>query len=47
MVADFECCTITEVWQMKAVQFLNYLQCLKLKRELDEIEYKKINSKYA
>jgi hypothetical protein len=47
MVQEFEGISINEVWDLPVFQFLNDLSYLKMKRELDNEQEKKLLKKYA
>jgi hypothetical protein len=47
MVQEFEGISINEVWGLPVFQFLNDLSYLKMKRELDNEQEKKLLKKYA
>lgn len=47
MVSEFEGISINEAWGLGVYQFLNDLSYLKMKRELDNEQEKKLLKKYA
>ena len=47
MVSEFENISINEAWDLGVYQFLNDLSYLKMKRELDNEQEKKLLKKYA
>jgi hypothetical protein len=47
MVSEFEGISINEAWELGVYQFLNDLSYLKMKRELDNEQEKKLLKKYA
>jgi hypothetical protein len=47
MVSEFEAISINEAWDLPVYQFLNDLSYLKMKRELDNEQEKKLLKKYA
>ena len=47
MVQEFEGISINEVWDLPVYQFLNDLSYLKMKREIDNEQEKKLLNKYA
>jgi hypothetical protein len=47
MVSEFEGVSINEAWDLGVYQFLNDLSYLKMKRELDNEQEKKLLKKYA
>jgi len=42
VVSEFEAISLNEVWELPVLQFLNDLTYLKLKREVDEEQYRRI-----
>ena len=47
MVSEFEAISINEAWDLPVYQFLNDLSYLKMKRELDNEQEKKMLKKYG
>lgn len=47
MVSEFEGISINDTWDLGVYQFLNDLSYLKMKRELDNEQEKKLLKKYA
>ena len=46
MVQEFENISMNEVWQLGVYQFLNDLAYLKMKREVDAEQERKLMNKY-
>jgi hypothetical protein len=46
MVSEFENISIDEVWKISVYQFLNDLSYLKMKREVDAEQERKLMNKY-
>jgi hypothetical protein len=46
MVSEFEGISMNEVWELPVYQFLNDLNYLKIKRELDAEQERKLLAKY-
>ena len=46
MVSEFEGICIDEVWKIPTIQFLNDLSYLKMKREVDDENEKRLMNKY-
>jgi hypothetical protein len=47
MVSEFEGISINEAWDLGVFQFLNDLSYLKMKREIDNEQEKKLLKKHA
>ena len=47
MVSEFENISINEAWDLPVFQFLNDLSYLKMKREIDNEQEKKLLKKHA
>lgn len=47
MVSEFENISISEVWALEVLTFLNDLSYLKMKREIDNAQEKKMMKKYG
>ena len=47
MVSEFENISINQVWELEVFTFLNDLSYLKMKREIDNAQEKKMMNKYG